>query len=306
MEDGRPGEKSATLSQKMKLHPHSRRSFLMGSSTLILASGTSSAQNTPLVRAGLVTDLHHADKETRGSRHYRESLRKLEEAGKLFSRYEPDFIVELGDIIDAAEDVETELAYLGTVHKAFSRLPGEKHYVLGNHCVDTLTKSEFLGIVGQDRSFYSFDRNGVHFIILDSCFRSDGEPYQRKNFQWTDANIPEAELDWLEKDLQSTSAEQVIVFAHQRLDLEDSENHTVNNASEVRSILEKAGKVRAVFQGHSHKNDHNETGGIHYVTLVAMVEGSGAENNGYSTLEVFADGSLRIDGHRNQDDYAWT
>ena len=35
---------------------------------------------------------------------------------------------------------------------------------------------------------------------------------------------------------------------------------------------------------HTHKNDHRDIGGIHYCTLVAMVEGSGAANNGYSVM----------------------
>ena len=131
-----------------------------------------------------MTDLHHADKDPRGSRHYRESLGKLDEAKKLFTEFDPDFVVELGDLIDAAETVETELGYLETVHKKFVSLPGEKHYVLGNHCVDTLTKSEFLEVVGQEKSYYSFDKNGVHFVVLDSCFLSDGTPYRRKNFKW--------------------------------------------------------------------------------------------------------------------------
>jgi alkaline phosphatase len=278
---------------------------MKGGSALLLVGGNSLAESKSLVRVGLVTDLHHADKDPRGSRHYRESLGKLDEAKKLFTEFDPDFVVELGDLIDAAETVETELGYLETVHEKFVSLPGEKHYVLGNHCVDTLTKSEFLGVVGQEKSYYSFDKNGVHFVVLDSCFLSDGTPYQRKNFKWTDANIPQAELDWLKADLDSTESEQVIVFAHQRLDLEDSESHTVNNASKVRSILEGSGKVRAVFQGHSHKNDHHEINGTHYVTLVAMVEGSGAENSGYSTLEIFSDGTISIDGHRKQNDYTW-
>jgi hypothetical protein len=52
-------------------------------------------------------------------------------------------------------------------------------------------------------------------------------------------------------------------------------------------------KVLAVFQGHSHKNDPKEINGIHYCTLVAMVEGSGAENNGYSTMDILDGGTIR-------------
>lgn len=286
--------------------------FLLGSAaTLPTALQAADSDAVPgdsaghLLRAGLITDLHYADKEPLGTRHYRETLDKIAEAGAYFEKQKPEFIVELGDLIDAADSVETEMGYLRTIHREFAALPGNKHCVLGNHCVDTLTKQEFLDGVGQKDSYYSFDSAGVHFVILDACFRSDGTAYQRKNFQWTDANIPAEELEWLRADLETTSSNQVIVFAHQRLDLDEEDKHTVNNASEVRKVLEASSKVSAVFQGHSHKNDHHEVGGIHYATLVAMVEGSGAESSGYSTLDVFEDGTLRIDGQREQDDYRW-
>lgn len=136
--------------------------------------------------------------------------------------------------------------------------------MLGNHCVGTLKKDEFLGGVEQEKSHYSFDRGGFHFVVLDSCFRGDGEPYGRKNFKWTDANIPAAELEWLKADLKATD-KPVIVFAHQRLDV--SNNHGVKNNADVRKILEASSSVLAVFQGHSHKNDLKEIGGIHYCTL---------------------------------------
>jgi len=79
----------------------------------------------------------------------------------------------------------------------------------------------------------------------------------------------------------------------------------VKNAPAVRKVLENSRKVSAVFQGHSHKNEYHEIGGIHYCTLVAMVEGSGKENNGYSTVDVLADGTLRVTGHRKQEKYEW-
>jgi len=158
--------------------------------------------------------------------------------------------------------VDVEQGYLKTINREFSAVCKDRHYVLGNHCVDTLNKEEFLGSVGQEKSYYSFDRGGIHFIVLDSCFRSDGEPYGRKNFQWTDTYIPPAELEWLEADLR-TNEFPVIVFAHQRLDV--STNHGVKNNADTRKILESNGKVLAVFQGHSHQNDLKEIGGMFVV-----------------------------------------
>ena len=279
-----------------------RRAFLQSGTLVLTAASTTSKQlfaadDGHSVRVGLVTDLHYADKSPAGTRHYRETLAKLTEAAEQFQRDKPDFIVELGDFIDAADSVDVERGYLQTINRQFSAISKERHYVLGNHCVDTLTKDEFLSGVEQERSYYSFNRGGIHFVVLDSCFRGDGQPYGRKNFQWTDANIPAAEMEWLKGDLQATD-KPVIVFAHQRLDV--SNNHGVKNNADVRQVLEECGRVLAVFQGHSHQNDLKEIGGIHYCTLVAMVEGSGAENNGYSVLQIASDGTLRVTGFRRQ------
>jgi 3',5'-cyclic AMP phosphodiesterase CpdA len=290
----------------------SRRAFLKNGTLVLAAAALPAGLSWPRdvrgegdaspLRVGLVTDLHYADKPAAGTRHYRQTLDKLAEAAEKFAQQRPDLLVELGDFIDAADSVDVERNYLRTVNGPFSKICKDRHYVLGNHCVDTLKKEEFLEGVEQEWSYYSFDRGGVHFVVLDSCFRSDGEPYGRRNFQWTDANIPASELEWLASDLQQTDRP-VIVFAHQRLDV--SNNHGVKNNADVRKILEASGRVRAVFQGHSHQNDLKEIGGIPYCTLVAMVEGSGAENNGYSLMEIDPDGTIRVSGFRKQESYTW-
>ena len=79
----------------------------------------------------------------------------------------------------------------------------------------------------------------------------------------------------------------------------------VKNAPEVRKLLEDLGNVLAAFQGHSHENDNHEIAGVPYVTLVAMVEGSGAESSGYATVEIDAPGSIRVHGFREQESYEW-
>jgi predicted phosphodiesterase len=285
-----------------------RRAFLQNGTLFLTASATGDVsslfadEDNESLRVGLITDLHHADKPAAGTRHYRETLGKLAEAATQFEKDNPKFLVELGDLIDAADSVETEQRYLKTINREFSAISKDRHYVLGNHCVDTLTKDEFLGGVEQKRSYYSFDRGGFHFVILDACFRNDGQPYGRKNSKWNDANIPAAELEWLQADLQSTR-KKTVVFAHQRLDV--SNDHGVKNCPDVRQLFEESGKVLAVFQGHSHQNDLKDIGGIHYCTLVAMVEGSGAENNGYSLLQVAPDGTIRLAGFRKQKSYHW-
>jgi predicted phosphodiesterase len=254
----------------------------------------------PLLRVGLMTDLHYADKEPTKTRFYREALGKLDEAVNFFNKEKPAFVVELGDLIDKATTVEQEIEWLGTIEKRYARLTMPRHYVFGNHCVTTLTKAEFAEHTGRSKSpHYAFEEAGVKFIVLDACYREDGVAYGRDNFDWKDTFIPATELEWLQAQLAATQGP-VVIFAHQRLD--NSAPHMVKNASAVRDVLEKSGKVLAVFQGHSHKNDYQQIAGIHYCTLVAMVEGSGIENSGYTMLDVMPDHSLRLHGFHRQVD----
>lgn len=284
-----------------------RRAFFQNGALVLAAASVASgslvaADQAPQLRIALVTDLHYSDKAPSGTRYYRETLAKLAEAASQFERERPALIVELGDLIDAADSVPTELGYLKTIDREFSAICKDRHYVLGNHCVDTLTKDEFLGTVGQAKSYYSFDRQGYHFIVLDACFRRDGLAYGRKNSAWDDANIPPQELEWLRTDLKQ-AAGPVIVLAHQRLD--GSDRHCVKNAAEIRQAFEESQKVLAVFQGHSHQNDYRSISGIHYCTLAAMVEGSGVASNGYSLLDIFPDQTLVLQGFRRQKSYRW-
>ena len=249
----------------------------------------------PALRIGLIADLHHADKKPAGKRHYRESIPRVRVALERFRAESADLVVELGDFIDSAPTVEEELVHLKAMEKVFATFTGPRHYVLGNHCVHTLTKQEFLDHTAARKSYYSFDHGGLHFVILDACFRGDEVPYGRKNFTWTDTEIPRQEREWLAADLEKTS-HKTIVFVHQRLDLDPPSHYLVKSAAGVRKILEESGKVLTVFQGHNHVNDLREVRGIHYCTLPAVVEGAGLDNNAYGLLEVYADGSQKLNG----------
>ncbi|WP_395088333.1 metallophosphoesterase family protein [Armatimonas sp.] len=252
-----------------------------------------------LLTIGLVTDVHYADAFPRANRYYQESLTKLEEAACVLREEKVDIAVELGDLIDTRRkpDLVREREYLKRINMVFTAMAPERHYVFGNHCVTTLKKQEFLTIVGQKKSYYSLKRKGVHLIFLDACFRSDGVAYGEGAFEWTDTEIPAAQREWLKTTLKKASSP-VVVFVHQRLDTPPGNHYTIKSAPEVRQILEQSKKVSVVFMGHSHHNAQIIINGIPYLTLAAMVEGSGPENSGYSALRVFDDGSFELEGFR--------
>ncbi|NLT76701.1 MAG: hypothetical protein GXX98_09275 [Planctomycetes bacterium] len=254
------------------------------------------------VRFGMVTDCHYADVDPAGTRFYRQSRDKLGECVARMNAEEVDFLIELGDFKDQGRPpVEQDtLAYLEEVEAVFRRFDGPTYHVLGNHDVDSISKPQFLGRVtntGVDctRSYYSFDIKGLHGIVLDANYRSDGADYDRGNYDWTDANIPADELNWLRRDLAAARGP-AVVFVHQLLD--GTGAVYVKNATEVRDVLERSGKVLAVFQGHHHAGDYNEINGIHYYTLIATVEGQGAENNSYAIVEVCPNLDAIVTGYR--------
>jgi predicted phosphodiesterase len=296
-----PGDKP----MKNICHSNVRRRTFLRYGTLILTAGTQVMAATPeesAVSFALLTDLHFADKPPAGTRHYRETLDKVADAAASITSARPDFLVELGDLIDSADSIEKERGHLVRINERLATLAKTRHYVLGNHCVHTLTKPEFLECVEQQRSWYSFQRGGVHFVVLDACFRSDGTPYGRGNFQWTDPNISQEQLDWLQQDLADQPLP-TIVFVHQRLDV--ANQYGIRNAPEVRAILEKSGNVICVFQGHSHHNALNWIADIPYCTVAAMVEGSGTDNSAFAIVHVTKDGTITVEGFVKQQDYHW-
>ena len=251
------------------------------------------------LRVALVTDVHYADADSKGTRHYRESLAKLNEAASVLRPRRPHLAVCLGDLIDSppTPSADGELAHLKAIDGVFRKLSYRRVYVLGNHCVAGLSKGTYLRTVRQRKSYFSFDLRGWHFVVLDGCFRADGAAYCSGNFAWTDTEIPAPQRAWLQTDL-ARNALPTIVFCHQRLDCIQPRHHRVKSAQEIRRILASSGNVRAVFMGHSHQNALATLDGIPYATLEAMVEGSGPEKSGYSLLNLAPDGTLRLEGFR--------
>ncbi len=286
----------------------SRRVFLRCAAGAALASFSCTPDNLsirgrrPAVRFGIVTDCHYADADPVGTRFYRESVGKLSECVDRMNAEEVDFLIELGDFKDENRPPveERTLVHLQKIEAAFRQFHGRRYHVLGNHDMDSLSKQQFLSRVDNTgvqagRSYYSFDAKGLHCIVLDANYRSDGSDYDHGHFDWTDANVPVTELDWLRQDL-AASRGPVIVFIHQLLD--GTGSVYVKNAPEVRQILEASGRALAVFQGHHHPGAYSHINGIYYYTLKGLIEGHGEDNNAYAIVEVRPDQSLTVTGYR--------
>src|SRR6185437_9828589 len=97
---------------------------------------------------------------------------------------------------------------------------------------------------------YAFDYKGVHFVALDNV--SDPK-----------AALGEAQLAWLEKDLEQLPRDvPIVVFAHRPLfDLYPAWDWSTSDGAKAIAILSEYPNV-TVFYGHIHQEHHQMTGHI--------------------------------------------
>lgn len=279
---------------------------------LFLATGfrpqAAESRGRRTLRFGVITDTHYADRDARGTRHYRDSIAKVQQAVEEFNRAKVDFVIELGDLkdMDAKGTPELTLRYLDDIERVLQSFKGPVYHALGNHDMDCLSKEEFLAHISNPgaadgRNYYSFKVKGTRCVVLDANFNLDATPYHRGKYDWTKALIPQEQLRWLDEELASHAEEPTLIFLHHLLDRFSGveTNVCVSNADEVVATLERHKQVLAVFQGHHHVGNFSHRGGIHYLTLHGMVEQSFADYNSYAIVELRPEGDIFVEGFRN-------
>jgi 3',5'-cyclic AMP phosphodiesterase CpdA len=140
--------------------------------------------------------------------------------------------------------------------------------VLGNHDMDGgFSREQAVAFFGMPARYYSFDRNGWHFVVLDT---NDPEKPRRPGYP---ISIGPDQLDWLRKDLAATDGP-TILFSH--APLIGPSGGTVRNGPQVRALLEEinvqAGrpKIVASLNGHTHLDYDVRINGIRYIHFNSM------------------------------------
>src|SRR5450830_1145472 len=297
--------------------------------TLIAAAACSlvtvaHAEERKLVSFGLITDIHVCDKPDQAAvpslnatpRYFTGGVAKIGAFAQAMNKSKVAFVAELGDYTD--NPVNSKLSYehkraaaIGFVDAAEAQLAqfnGPRYHVFGNHDTDQMSKADYQAHItntgiAAGASYFSFNQGGVHFVVLDAGFKADGNGYSGvpgtsgTGYKWDDANVPAAELNWLKSDLAANHLP-VIVLGHQFLNPAEQVDplfdpaHSVKNAADIRAILEKSGKVLAVFAGHYHDGGFQQINGISYIALQssAAYGNDVSYHNQYATVDVRADG----------------
>jgi 3',5'-cyclic AMP phosphodiesterase CpdA len=266
------------------------------------------------IHVAVVTDIHVHDTDSpvehKVMTDYPERIAAFVDAA---NAWPADLAIELGDLINGAFVLGADYGdparipqILDDAVACFAGLQCPLDYVLGNHDLYDLSKAEFLAGIGRDKTYYSFDLGGFHFVILDAEYNDPDESDYDHVFMRVKCRIPTFEMDWLRDDLAATQLP-TIVCIHQPLDSEFDANAggppVVNNA-EVRALLSESGVVVAVFQGHVHENVYTEIDGIHYITFAAMVDHTDPIPPTWAQVTLDADQrTISIEGFGIQDSY---
>ncbi len=211
-----------------------------------------------MVRFAVFTDLHY-DNIPDGNRRLKEFLSNI-------SNEKLDFIISLGDLCypkKENKEILTRLEQQG--------IP--VYYALGNNDTDEHEQNHVVNFFQMERDFYSFQLEGIKFIVLNSCYMKGGNeflPYNKANYNKCSDEypfIPEPEMIWLQKELNDENM-QYVIFSHHSL-VNEFGNRGIINREKVRSLLEKR-NILLCMNGHDHGDDCKIINGIPYYTLNAM------------------------------------
>jgi manganese-dependent ADP-ribose/CDP-alcohol diphosphatase len=239
----------------------------------------------PIFSFGIIADVQYCDCDTYNTRYYRNSIEKLTEAVSEISHHAPEFIINLGDLIDRDwKSFKPVLAILGST--------GIKAYhCLGNHdySVSSGDIRKVIRLTGSSNGYYSFVHRNFRFIILNGNEISayTNTPSQRReaekllaelrgagapNAQEWNGGIGNGQIEWLIRELDESVAKKEKVFMICHFPVYPSGTHNLLNDVAVLDILSRYENIISWFNGHNHDGGYGNFNMIHFVTFRGMVE----------------------------------
>jgi len=253
---------------------------------------TANAAPKPVLVVAQITDAHLRSEFDAPAR-FRAALRHLRK-----NYPEVSMVINTGDSVDGVKNHDDAVAKWGFWKAGIEgELRGIPVYsVLGNHDIEGPANDPLCGKDGACRQFnmpsryYSFDRDGWHFVMLDgNGFGGDKE-----------------QMAWLEKELNTKAP--VAVVSHQPIFSVGAALHYpgdfIGNWKGLMALFVKYPNVKLSLSGHVHLFDKAWYNGVSYVCGGALSgywwelknshDGKGAYHEtrpGYGIAKLYADGS---------------
>ena len=255
-------------------------------------------------RVVIVSDFHYAlekylDEKARCGRKLMQYAEPLLEAfiDEVNGSIRPDFVVNLGDLIQDYGDYDEDVATMEAFWAKFQRLDAPVFTCVGNHDLRaTKNRAAVAAALGYKKTTWSVDVAGLHLVVLGTDV--DYDAVDDRGIKYEKHWISEEDLRWLEEDLDGTELPAVICLHFGVAeDVQEGnywfgncpEEGLIANRRELKEILKGSGKVRAVFSGHQHWTKALVEDGIPYYLVGSMTEnfhGDGVPDGVYQIVTV--------------------
>lgn len=242
------------------------------------------------LRIGFVTDIHASSKFIDGawrlgsifSDRINYFLRQMND------RLGADMLIVNGDVIEGTKIPSNQgMEELRQIKELFDQTSIGKYWVIGNHDLRSVKKSQWKKALDIDYTHTSFKKKGYKIIILDSNFTIDGRDIL-PGTQYTRGNVSEKDMAWLQKEL-STSEKKVVFIHHPPLRGISStpDIGLIKNAGELRNLF-SSGNVMAVFSGHIEDLYSEESDGVNYFVFPGLTKNPSYQGN-FVSIDVDGD-----------------
>ena len=171
---------------------------------------------------------------------------------------QPDFVVFTGDLTHVTDDDQERRRRLAGFRDIVKELKvRDVMFMPGEHDAGLDEGQAFKEFFG--KSYYTFDRKGVHFIVLDNV--SDARSI-----------IGPDQMEWLRSDLASRDKDApIVVLTHRPLfDLYPDWDWYTRDGSQVIDLLMPHSTVTVLY-GHIHQEHHKKTGHIDHHAAKGMM-----------------------------------
>jgi len=249
------------------------------------------------VKIGLVADIHYGpDADTQLGTQAPQMLEAFRQA---MQEFRPAAVVDLGDRVNGVAR-EEDGQHTTRVRRTLDGIGAPVSYVIGNTDVVNVPKPELTALLDKPGAYECVERKGLRLLLLDSV----DPPIRRVG-----GAIDRAQIAWLETVLACPGP--LVVCCHHPLDEQDLRGNRyfaadqdlarVGNRNQIRTLLDRADRVLAVFAGHLHCTRAHVIRGIPYVTLGSLVDAGytdGEPCGAFATVTVGDGIHIRVAGRR--------
>ena len=178
--------------------------------------------------------------------------------------FKPNFIVINGDVIEGtSRPAEIGMEELSQCRDIFNQTTLKKYWVVGNHDLRSVTKSQWKQALGINYTNKSFDINNYRIIILDSNFFYKDDSDIKPGKAFLRGLVSTEKREWLRKELESSEKKKIIFMHHPLISPGKS---ALSKAGEIKALLEP-GNVIAVFSGHTEELFRQNVDGVEYFII---------------------------------------